>query len=75
MIYFLYVLILILPPAFIYTYRQGIKDGQRINNGEQLKSITPKKQKPREITKEEIIRYNIENYDGTGKGQIKIEDV
>ena len=62
-----------MPIAFIFVYRQGIKDGQMVNNGEPLKPIIPPKAKPHEMTKEEIIRYNIENYDGTGKGQIEID--
>ena len=73
MIYLLYLLILIIPPAFIFVYRLGIKDGHRIDKGEPLQPIIKHKEVPKPLTKEEIIRMNIENYSGDERGQVKID--
>ena len=61
-------------------YRQGLKDGQRMAQGVEIKSATPlvvfakgKKKNSECVDREreriEKIYRNIDNYDGTGLGQ------
>lgn len=64
----------------IVSYSLGLKNGQRLSKNEEVvvpnvnpvKVVTKKIEKHEERKKqerEEIIDYNIDNYDGTGLGQ------
>lgn len=52
-------------------YRLGIRDGLAVKNRGELPTPPPKAVK-REITNEDIIRSNIERYNGDAEGQVEL---
>lgn len=68
----------------IVSYTLGLKNGQKLKNNEKIKipEVNPIKIVRNEIDdfeerkkqrKDEIIKFNIDNYDGTGLGQKDID--
>jgi hypothetical protein len=74
-----YIFILALVALFgvFFSYRQGLKDGKRIENNEELKPILkPPKKAVKESDEErraKILFDNVNNYDGTAKGQKEVK--
>ena len=58
--------------AFIY--RLGIKDGYHLYKGEAPETIVKRKIPPKPPDKADIVRSNIENYNGGSGGQIDYEE-
>jgi hypothetical protein len=68
-----YIFTVIIALIVALAYRQGIKDGQKLNSGEEIKFFDiPEKET--ETTREELIRSNIENYNGSEEGQVDLID-
>ena len=70
MIYFIVLVQLLYAAAIVFSYRKGIADSYRIYKGEPVKEMIERKIPPKPPDKEEIIRSNIENYNGSGEGQV-----
>ena len=73
MIYFIVLIQILYAAAIVYAYRKGVADSYRIYKGEPVKEMPSRKIPPKPPDKEEIIRSNIENYNGSGEGQIDYE--
>lgn len=76
MTYILEALILIVPALCIWCYRQGIRDGRKLEKGEELEKVIPALQRreakeSRETAEYRRILSNIDTYDGTNKGQVR----
>jgi hypothetical protein len=72
MIYALITLSILTPLLCILAYRQGIKDGRAIISNTPLQTLVrpPRaSQSDQEVLRLNKILSNIDNYDGTGKGQ------
>jgi hypothetical protein len=72
MIYALITLSLFSPLLVILAYRQGIKDGRAIISNTPLRPLIQPPRAPKdnpEAVRLDKILANIDNYDGTGKGQ------
>lgn len=69
MIYVFLIIQLIYAAAVFFAYRKGIKDGYSIYKGEAVKDTVERKIPPKPPDTDEIIRSNIENYNGGGEGQ------
>lgn len=78
MLYALIGLSLLTPLLVILAYRQGVRDGQAIHTKEPFRPLTRPLQRatepPREQERLVKILANIENYDGSGKGQRRVDD-
>ena len=78
MTYGLIGLSLLTPLLVILAYRQGIRDGQAIHTKEPFRPLIRPLQRATEPDKESErlvkILANIENYDGSGKGQRRVDD-
>ena len=66
---FLCSLVILLPPFFIFIYRLGLRDGRQIRENNPIEPVIPRKPKPTQPTKDELVRMNIENYCGDDRGQ------
>lgn len=71
----MFILVVVIPFIVIFAYRQGISDCQMIVKNEPVTIFKPPdKEIEVEDFKSKVIRQNIENYDGTDRGQIEIDD-
>ena len=59
--------------TMVMIYRQGIKDGKKVSNGENITLFEFDEEAP-ELSREEKIRNNIENYNGGDEGQVDIDE-
>ncbi len=75
MIYFIIIIQLIYAAAIFFVYRKGITDGYRIYQGEPVIELAERKIPPKPPDREEIIRSNIENYNGSGEGQVDYGEI
>ena len=67
----IFIIALILMAGFsAFVYRQGINDGYSLSRGEPPKAMVERKIPPKPPDREEIIRANIENYNGGSEGQL-----
>lgn len=74
MTYLLFVLVIIVPIIAIFAYRQGLKDCQSIKMDIPLEKEEAEEYEPdKDELIAEMIRKNIENYQGSERGQIDIE--
>jgi hypothetical protein len=76
MIYALIALSILTPLLCILAYRQGVKDGRAIISNTPLQPLIQppraSKDNPEAVRLDKILA-NIDNYDGTGKGQVVIK--
>lgn len=77
MTYAVIVLAVLCPLLAIWAYRQGIRDGQAIRTQEPLRPLIRPLQRATQANPEAErlgrILANIESYDGTGKGQRRVD--
>ena len=69
MTYCLCALIIIMPLITLYAYRLGAGQAKEIKD---IRITLPHKTEKREPTEAEIILRNIENYNGSKEGQVKL---
>lgn len=72
----IFILALSVPAAAIFAFRAGYKAGKAVREGADLPPVVelPQKKEPRSAEQEKLdqIWANIDSYDGTSKGQVKI---
>lgn len=72
--YLLFLLIIVVPVFVVLAYRQGLTDCQRLLKNEPVKEKKPPDiELSEEDMRAEMIRQNIENYQGSERGQIEID--
>ena len=70
----IFLIALVLMTVFsAFTYRQGVKDGYSLSVGEPPGEIIERKIPEKPPDRSDIIRTNIENYNGGAEGQLDYE--